>query len=86
MFILDKILKFCLIENKSNTTYPSSLECWRWDDEKREINSLLKAMDEFKLKEGLIITENFESEMVEKLYFYYYGNGCWWSKISISKN
>jgi hypothetical protein len=33
-------------------------------------------MDEFKLKEGLIITENFESEMVEKLYFYYYGNGC----------
>jgi len=39
--------------------------CWNIEDEmtkKREINSLVKAMDEFKLKEGLIITEDFESE------------------------
>jgi predicted AAA+ superfamily ATPase len=42
--------------------------CWNVEDEmtkKREINSLVKAMDEFKLKEGLVITEDFESE--EKL-------------------
>jgi predicted AAA+ superfamily ATPase len=42
--------------------------CWNIEDEmtkKREINSLVKAMDEFKLKEGLILTEDFESE--EKL-------------------
>ena len=39
--------------------------CWNIEDEmtkKREINFLVKAMDEFKLKEGLIITEDFESE------------------------
>lgn len=37
--------------------------CWRMDDEKtkkREVRSLLNAMDEFKLKSGLIITESFE--------------------------
>ena len=28
----------------------------------RELRSLLKAMDEFKLKEGLIITDDFEDE------------------------
>jgi predicted AAA+ superfamily ATPase len=42
--------------------------CWNIEDEmtkKREVNSLVKAMDEFKLKEGLVITEDFESE--EKL-------------------
>jgi len=42
--------------------------CWNIEDEmtkKREINSLVKAMGEFKLKEGLIITEDFECE--EKL-------------------
>jgi len=39
--------------------------CWDIEDEKvkeREINALLKAMDEFKLKESLIITEDFEKE------------------------
>lgn len=39
--------------------------CWNISDEKtkeREIEPLLKAMEEFKLKEGLIITEDFESQ------------------------
>jgi predicted AAA+ superfamily ATPase len=39
--------------------------CWNVEDEmtkKREINSLVKAMGEFKLRDGLIITEDFESE------------------------
>jgi len=37
--------------------------CWKIEDEKtqkREIRSLLKAMDEFKIKEGLIITEEYD--------------------------
>jgi len=39
--------------------------CWDLSDintKKREIKALLKAMDEFKLKKGLIITEDFEGE------------------------
>ena len=39
--------------------------CWNMDDEetkKREVKSLLKAMEEFKLKKGLIITEDYEKE------------------------
>jgi len=39
--------------------------CWNIEDDrtrKREVSSLVKAMDEFKLKEGMIITEDFESE------------------------
>ncbi len=39
--------------------------CWDVSDtdtKKREIRSLLKAMDEFKLKEGLVITEDFEGK------------------------
>ncbi|MHA1660247.1 MAG: ATP-binding protein [Promethearchaeota archaeon] len=39
--------------------------CWNISDletKKREIKGLLKAMDEFKLKKGLIITEDFEGE------------------------
>lgn len=39
--------------------------CWNVSNKKtkeREIKSLAKAMDEFKLKEGLIITEDFEGE------------------------
>jgi hypothetical protein len=32
------------------------------DTKKRELRNLLKAMDEFKLNSGLIITEDFESE------------------------
>jgi len=39
--------------------------CWSLQDintKKREIKALLKAMDEFKLKKGLIITEDFEGE------------------------
>lgn len=37
--------------------------CWNVEDEttkKREIKSLLKAMDEFKIKEALVITENYD--------------------------
>lgn len=39
--------------------------CWRIENEKterREVRSLIKAMDEFKLKEGLIITEDVDKE------------------------
>lgn len=39
--------------------------CWNLDDintKKRETKALLKAMEEFKLKKGLIITEDFEGE------------------------
>lgn len=39
--------------------------CWDLQDintKKREIKALLKAMDEFKLKKGLIITEDFEGK------------------------
>lgn len=39
--------------------------CWDIEDmntKKRETRALLKAMDEFKLKKGLIITEDFEGE------------------------
>ncbi len=39
--------------------------CWSMSDintKKREIKALLKAMEEFKLKKGLIITEDFEGE------------------------
>lgn len=39
--------------------------CWDVSNEKtkkREINGLIKAMEEFKLKEGLIITEEYENE------------------------
>jgi len=39
--------------------------CWSVADintKKRETKALLKAMDEFKLKRGLIITEDFEGE------------------------
>ena len=39
--------------------------CWNVSDggtKKREVRSLLKAMDEFGLKEGFIITEDFEGE------------------------
>jgi hypothetical protein len=39
--------------------------CWNVEDEKtkeREVTALLKAMDEFKLKEGLVITEDYEDK------------------------
>jgi len=39
--------------------------CWSIEDDKtkkREVSSLLKAMAEFKLKEAVVITEDFESE------------------------
>jgi len=39
--------------------------CWdleKLDVKNREINALLNAMDEFKLKKGLVITENYEDE------------------------
>ena len=39
--------------------------CWSVADintKKRETKALLKAMDEFKLKKGLIITEDYEGE------------------------
>ena len=39
--------------------------CYNMDDmntKERELRSLLKAMDEFKLKEGVVITEDFEDE------------------------
>ena len=39
--------------------------CWNLDSEdtrKREIKSLLRAMDEFNLKEGLVITEDYDGE------------------------
>jgi len=44
--------------------------CWNIEDEKtrkREIRALLKAMDEFKIKEALVITENYDdSEEIDK--------------------
>ena len=39
--------------------------CWNIEDAKtknREIKALVKAMDEFDLKEGLVITEDYEFE------------------------
>lgn len=39
--------------------------CWDLQDintKKRELKALLKAMDEFKLKNGLIITEDYEGK------------------------
>lgn len=41
--------------------------CWSIDDKKtkeREINSLVEGMNQFKLKNGMIITENFEGEEI----------------------
>jgi len=44
--------------------------CWNIEDEKtrkREIRALLKAMDEFKIKQALVITENYDgSEEIDK--------------------
>lgn len=44
--------------------------CWNVEDEatkKREIKSLLKAMDEFKIKKALVITENYdEIKVIDK--------------------
>jgi len=44
--------------------------CWNIEDEKtrkKEIKALLKAMDEFKIKEALVITENYDgSEEIDK--------------------
>ena len=43
--------------------------CWNIEDAKtknREIRSLIKAMDEFDIKEGLVITEDYEDEEKEK--------------------
>ena len=39
--------------------------CWNISDERtkeREVKSLVKSMEEFKIKEGLVITEDFEYE------------------------
>ena len=41
--------------------------CWRIEEEKtekREVKSLIKAMDEFKLEEGLVITEDIDKEEI----------------------
>ncbi len=40
--------------------------CYSIDEktEEREIRSLIKAMDEFQLKEGLVITEDLDKEVV----------------------
>ncbi len=41
--------------------------CWNIDDpktKKREIDSLVKAMDNLKMENGLIITEDYEGEYV----------------------
>ncbi|MDP3105583.1 MAG: ATP-binding protein [Candidatus Methanoperedens sp.] len=41
--------------------------CWSIDDKKtkeREINSLVEGMNQFKLKSGMIITENYEGEEI----------------------
>lgn len=39
--------------------------CYSMDEktEEREVRSLIKAMDEFKLKEGLVITEDLDNEV-----------------------
>jgi len=39
--------------------------CYSMDEktEEREVKSLIKAMDEFKLKEGLVITEDIDKEV-----------------------
>ena len=51
---------------KENTEVKELIQvCWDISDmhtKKRETKALLKAMDEFKLKKGLIITEDFEGE------------------------
>ena len=43
--------------------------CWSTDNsdtKEREVKALIKAMDEFKLEEGLILTGDFEGEEVTK--------------------